>query len=139
MRNWFRRIQPTVHQLVLAGTLACLMLGSHEPALLAADTAKFTVFIHGGGAPNEEVVKRLAAAVASKGYNIRGLDKEQDTIGGPGIDYFYDEDKAAAEDIAQIINKELAANDLSANVNSRKQGVKNPPGYIGVWLFPVKK
>jgi len=124
---------------VRAGTLACLILGWHEQALLAADTAKFTVFIHEGGTPNAEVVKRLAAALASKGYNIRGFDEEQDTIGGPGVDYFYDEDKAAAEDIAQIINKELTTNGLSANVNPRKQGVKNPPGYIGVWLFPVKK
>jgi hypothetical protein len=98
----------------------------------------FTVFIHAGAKspPAADVIKQITIYLARKGYSVRAPDNEQDVVGGPGVDYFSTEDAAAAKDVADIVNEAFNALKVDGpKLAPRLQRVRNPPGYIGVWLF----
>ena len=95
----------------------------------------YIVFIHSGGwRPGEgdpTTVKRVALALAQRGYLVRPPDAKRDEVGGAGVDYFDASDKDIAQDIANVVNGVLG----DAKVHPRLQRIKNPTGYIGVWLY----
>jgi len=113
----------------------------------AGDNSRFIVFIHAGGQPKkkdagaqqavpDEVIKQIAIALARKGYSVRPWDRQQDK---PGVAYFWDQDAEAASDVAATVNEALTplltADDNATKLKERLQRIKNPQGYLGVWLF----
>src|SRR5271167_2984982 len=100
-----------------------------------ANASSFVLFIHAGARnnPDQDLVKKIAVALATRGYNVHSPDNERDEIGGPGVDYFSDEDLPAAQDIATVISDMLPQG--SKRLMPRRQRGKSQPGYIGVWLF----
>lgn len=103
------------------------------------DRSLYTLFVH-DGAPDDMTARPnaslLVQALREQGWVVRGVDNQKDTYGS-GIDYFRPQDKAAAEGIATSVNKWLRENgkaDLAA-VKPRLQSTRNPPGYIGVWIY----
>jgi hypothetical protein len=100
----------------------------------SADNSRFVLFVHGGDGKTkskETAVTDVAVALAKNGYSVRKPDNQGDTVGGPGVDYFDDNDLAAAQDVAKIANSILG----SGSLKPRRQRVKNPLGYLGVWLY----
>jgi hypothetical protein len=94
----------------------------------------YSVFIHsGGGKPGETDVNAVLSALAQRGYLVRPPDGQRDAVGGAGVDYFVESDKDVAQDIANVVNN-LIYEGL-AKVHPRFQRIRNPPGYIGVWLY----
>jgi tetratricopeptide (TPR) repeat protein len=106
-------------------------LTAAAPTARAPDNGRFTLFIHGGGeaADTIDVVER---SLQQKGYAVRAPDDQRDAVGGPGVDYFSDGDKAAAQEVAVAINALLPSG--HPPLKPRRQKVKNPAGYLGVWL-----
>jgi len=129
--------------LVLAlGMPASLYAQGVQPRAVPSGETKFVLFIHTGGSPagiDEGKIKQIMGALAQKGYLVRAPDKEQDERGGPGVDYFADSARAAAQDVANTVN--LTFEKLGIPVDEKKklkprlQRVKNPAAYLGVWLF----
>jgi hypothetical protein len=110
------------------------------------DPTRSVVFIHAGskGAkPPDHIVDTIANDLAKLGYIVRAPDQEQDVVGGQGVDYFSEQDLAFAQHVASIVNAELKASFEKAKLPEppalapRKQSVKNPAGYLGVWLFAL--
>jgi hypothetical protein len=103
------------------------------------DRSLYTLFIHYGapddmtGLPN---ISSLVQALREQGWVVRGADNQKDASGS-GIDYFRPQDKAAAEAIATSVNKWLGDSSKPglSTVKPRLQSTRNPPGYIGVWIF----
>jgi hypothetical protein len=98
------------------------------------------VFIHSGPKqPDDPVVKRLAVTLAKQGYSVREPESDQDKVGGPGVDYFADQARGKAQDVADKVNEFLAQNgqpvDPAKKLQPRRQSGKSPPNYLGVWLF----
>ena len=104
---------------------------------MAAGTP-YVVFIHSGPKQSDDpVVKRLAVMLARQGYSVREPEEDQDKVGGPGVDYFGDQAKAKAQELADAVNGYLGplGQDASKKLQPRKQAAKNPPNYLGVWLY----
>jgi hypothetical protein len=98
----------------------------------------YVVFIHSGPKqPDDPVVKRLAVMLAKQGYSVREPQNDQDKVGGPGVDYFADQAKAKAQDVADAVNGYLGplGQDASKKLQPRRQSGKNPSNYLGVWLY----
>jgi hypothetical protein len=100
------------------------------------DAQRFVLFIHAG--PNldsqRDLVKKIAIQLARRGYLVRPPDNDRDVVGGPGVDYFLDADRAAADDIAAVVNS-LLPQGAGRGLQPRPQKINNPRGYIGIWLF----
>jgi hypothetical protein len=92
---------------------------------------KYAVFIHASPAQSR-LAGSVKQALSAKGYIVRGIDDDQDLMGGPAVDYFREEDRTGAADVAEITNK-LLPKEL-AKLEPRRQRVSNPPGFIGLWL-----
>jgi hypothetical protein len=106
------------------------------------DNSKFVVFIHGGsatGTVDDRTLKEIAVSLLGKRYVVRAPDAERDEVGGPGVDYFSDYARDAAQDVADTVNTKLRELKLLTDdgkaLKPRLQRLKNPPGYLGVWLF----
>lgn len=130
----------------------CLIVVFLAPGLLFAqpqqtqlptrDNSQFVVFLHGGGYDttkfDDKGLRQIGAILVKKGYVVRAPDMDRDQVGGPGVDYFSDEALTAAQDVANTVNAELKNRKLlndGKELKARRQNVKNPPGYLGVWLF----
>lgn len=100
---------------------------------------QYVVFLHAGPNLSNPKIKQVAGALFEKGYLVRAPDNEQDTVGGAGVDYFDESAKTAADEISTLMNTTLKRLELKTGADqelrSRFQRVKNPPTYIGVWLF----
>src|SRR5262249_37266059 len=95
--------------------------------------SRYIVFIHYGGGTLDQA-QRVAIDLVKRGYVVRKPDSQRDTVGGPGIDYFSAQDAAPAAEVATIVNGLLGSSE-DKKLKPRLQRIKNPPGYIGVWLF----
>lgn len=122
-----------------------LILALCVPSALLAQSqggspnSRFVIFIHAGGAEiSDDQVKDIAVTLVRKQYTVRVPDRDQDKS-GPGVDYFDDNAKAAAEDVANTVNDVLKGlkllTDEKRALKPRRQSLRNPPGYLGVWLF----
>jgi hypothetical protein len=127
----------------IAYSLALLIFGLLPSQIFAQqreiDNSQFVVFVHAGPKLSDPKIKQVTGALFAKGYLVRAPDNEQDKDGGAGVDYF---DKAAektATEIAALVNERLTTLNLrgpdDVALVLRLQRVKNPPTYIGVWLF----
>jgi hypothetical protein len=108
------------------------------PALSTANPFKYVVFIHcGPRKADDPAITDLVVLLARKGYSVREPESDQDLGGGPGVDYFDDQSRERAEEIASIVNDYLAklTPKPTRRLVARKQTVKNSPTYLGVWLF----
>lgn len=103
----------------------------------AIDRSKFIVFIHAGPKLTDPVVRRIAGALYTKGFVVRSPDNDQDETGGPGVDYFADTAKDAAQDVAEAVNMLMAKPEgaPTKKLAPRRQNTKTPANYLGVWLF----
>jgi hypothetical protein len=104
------------------------------------DNSQYILFIHTGPQlQGDSKMKQIAVALVRKGYSVRATDSQKDEAGGRGVDYFYEQDLKAAQDVADTVNDALArlgfSVDGSNRLKPRLQRVKNPRGYLGVWLF----
>ena len=127
------------------------------------NNSRFVIFIHAGGIPDDvkksddekkpgsagrisedERVREIAIALIRKQYTVRVPDRDQDKVGGPGVDYFDDGARLAAEDVANTVNAVLRNLNLLTSekekdekkvLKPRRQYLKSPPNYLGVWLF----
>jgi hypothetical protein len=102
-----------------------------------ADNSRYILFLHAGAPPDVHDANAHLLAVLNglrkAGYLVRKPDSDRDDVGGPGVDYFDDNDLAAAQAVADIVN--AAMPDSPKKIAPRRQRVKNPPYYLGVWLF----
>ena len=80
-------------------------------------------------------MRQIAGKLAYEGYRVRGINNQEDTIGGPAIDYFDEQSVEAAQIVAGIVNDALKKGGQRGDLKPRRQRVKNPQGFIGVWLF----
>jgi hypothetical protein len=94
---------------------------------------RYILFIHSGGGKSGDDLTRVVSALAQRGYLVRPPDSQRDDVGGAGIDYFAESDKGVAQDIADVVNDLLYKGE--AKVHPRLQRIRNPTGYIGVWLY----
>ena len=99
----------------------------------------YVVFIHCGPKnADDPVVKQIAIMLAKQGYSVREPEDYRDVVGGPGVDYFDDQAKAKAEEIAKVVNDYLAGvmPPVPRKLTARRQTVKSSSStYLGVWLF----
>jgi hypothetical protein len=98
--------------------------------------SRYILFIHTGGAPeNSDVglIPEILSVLLRNGYSVRKPDDQRDEVGGPGVDYFDEKDQDKAKELANLVNSVLPAS--LKRLDARRQRVKNPPGYFGVWLF----
>jgi hypothetical protein len=126
--------------LTLLLCLPSLALAQAPPGPPGAADTPYVLFIHSGPKPADDIiVKRLAVTLAKQGYSVREPEDDQDKVGGPGVDYFADQAKAKAQDVADKVNEFLAQNgqpaDAAKKLQPRRQSGKSPPNYLGVWLF----
>jgi hypothetical protein len=120
--------------LVLVALLPAMPLAALAQQQVPVDNSHYIIFIHSGGRPDTDpLVQGVLRALLSKGYSVRKPDNQRDEVGGPGVDYFADEEAGKAQEVADIVN--TALNLPTRLLQARRQRVKNPPGYLGVWLF----
>jgi hypothetical protein len=135
---------------IIALTVTSLVVRSAEADGLPptpAEANHSVVFIHSGcKGVDQKIVDGIADKVANDlarlGYLVRSPDKEQDVVGGQGVDYFFDTDLAVAQHVAAVANVEMKAANLDPSppdLGPRRQAVRNHRGYLGVWLCPVPK
>src|SRR4051794_2355374 len=108
------------------------------PALSTGNPFKYVIFIHCGPRKAEDpAITELVVLLAKQGYSVREPESDQDLGGGPGVDYFDDQSRERAEEIATTVNEYLAklTPKPTGKLVARKQNVKNSPTYLGVWLF----
>lgn len=105
-----------------SGTVA----GSHRNGL--SPNSRYIVFLHDPGG-SQDTTSRLVTALKEKGYPVRSGDHDLDVEGGPGVVYFYEQDKSAAVNVAELVNSVV-----SKRLQPRFQTGKNLPGSLGVWL-----
>src|SRR3954447_13414689 len=119
---------------------AMLLILVFLPALAQAQSAPgpggmpYVVFMHSGPKQSDDpVVKKLAVMLARQGYSVREPEEDQDKVGGPGVDYFGDQAKAKAQELADTINGYLGplGQDPAKKLQPRKQSGKSPPNYLG--------
>ncbi len=119
--------------------LPSLALAQAPPAPPGAADTPYVLFIHSGPKSADDViVKRLAVTLAKQGYSVREPENDQDKVGGPGVDYFADQAKGKAQDVADKVNEFLAQNggvDPAKKLQPRRQSGKSPPNYLGIWLY----
>jgi hypothetical protein len=99
------------------------------------NASHYTLFIHSGGGSLKEDAKLMAvmkvvSALAQRGYLVRPWDNYADNT---VVDYFAESDKDIAQDVADVVNDVLYKSEPT--VKPRYQPIRNPTGYIGVWLF----
>jgi hypothetical protein len=116
----------------LLAALAATAAAAGEP-----DNSIYILFIHAGAPPDvhdadARVLEVLKGLVKAR-YSVRKPEADRDVIGGPGVDYFNDNDLATAQAVADIMN--AAMPDRPKKIAPRRQYVNNPPHYLGVWLF----
>ncbi len=100
----------------------------------------YVLFIHAGPKkPDDAGVKDLALRLLKRGYVVRQPAFDQDVVGGPGVDYFTDQARSKAQEVADIVNDFLTDTGTppsdARKLKPRLQNVKNPPTYLGVWLY----
>jgi hypothetical protein len=113
---------------------------SQSPVQAATSGARYVVFVHAGPNQNDSRIKQVSGALFAKGYLVKSPDGDQDMASGAGVDYFDPSAKDEAAKIATLMNERLASLKLKGpddlELKPRFQGnTKNPPTYIGVWLF----
>lgn len=141
MESRMRRLLPLL--LSLLALMLCVVATPLQ-AQQKVDSSKFVIFIHAGPhlKNGEAAVKQIAGALYNKGYVVRSPDNDQDEAGGPGVDYFDDNARAAAQDVADTVNELMArlttlpkTGFAGKKLMPRRQKTKAPPNYLGVWLF----
>src|SRR3954463_9954103 len=123
----------TILLCVPALTQACAQAG---PPMTAG--TPYVLFIHTGPKQADDpVIMRLAVMLAKQGYSVREPENDQDKAGGPGVDYFADQAKAKAQELADAVNGYLGliGKDASKKLQPRRQSGKTPPNYLGIWLY----
>jgi hypothetical protein len=95
--------------------------------------SRFQIFIHLGEINQRPVPsqREIRQALSSQGFQITGFDNASDVY-GPGVDYFYDGDRAVAEEVTKIINSLLPKEATQLKV--RKQTGSQREGVLGVWF-----
>ena len=85
--------------------LPSLALAQAPPGPPAAAQTPYVLFIHSGpkGA-DDPAVKKIAVQLAKAGYSVREPENDQDKVGGPGVDYFADQAKGKAQEVADAVN-----------------------------------
>ena len=126
--------------LIILLCLPSLAPAQAPPGPPGAASGPYVLFIHSGPKSADDVlVKRLAVMLAKQGYSVREPENDQDKVGGPGVDYFADQARGKAQDVADKVNEFLAQYgqpvDPAKKLQPRKQSGKSPPNYLGVWLF----
>jgi len=130
----------TAIKYALLAVLLCLPSLAQSQALPQQSGSPFAyvLFIHcGPKKADDPIVKQLAILLAKRGYSVREPAPDQDLGGGPGVDYFDDQAKPKADEIAKVVNDYLAglSPPVTKKLTARRQSVKNSPTYLGVWLF----
>ncbi|HVO89832.1 MAG TPA: hypothetical protein VMV45_14925 [Casimicrobiaceae bacterium] len=113
--------------------LALCVLAPAAAQAQATPNSRYIVFIHSGGG-SAQAAQKVAVELARRGYVVRKPDNQRDTVGGPGVDYFSTQDAAGAAEVANIVSGALSLPE-GGKLKPRLQRIKNPPGYLGVWLF----
>jgi hypothetical protein len=128
MAFWYRTL---VMIFLLTTPLAASALG-----VPPQDARRFVLFLHAGSTKpvDRVVIKKIAVALAVRGYFVREPDDRRNEEGGPGVYFFDEQDLQAARDIAEVVNSEIPAGGkrLSANKSEYPESRR---GYIHVWLF----
>jgi hypothetical protein len=106
--------------------------GGTKSGSAVKDNARYVIFLHAGGGA-KEAAEKLKEALTTRGFTIGGVDDKQDLVGGAGVDYFSEQDRVAAGDVADSANAALPP--AQAHVMPRFQKIQNPLGFLGVWLY----
>lgn len=106
-------------------------VGGTQSLATNRNITRYTIFLHSGGG-SRELAEKVSKALQAQGYSVRGIDDDQEAAAGASVDYFSDQDKPGAADVAEIANKNLASG--ATLLKPRLQNTTNPSGYLGVWL-----
>lgn len=95
--------------------------------------SRYRVFLHFGNSElGLDLESKIKSGLADRGFIIVGTDRKDDRVGGAGIDYFYDDDCAGADQLRKVLTAVLPQGSTLPPL--RKQSVLNQPGTLGVWL-----
>jgi hypothetical protein len=131
-------LRPTVFGIFLGASLLWTAPVLPQSNSLKPGSSEVVVFIHcGPRQPDDLIVRKIAITLLQQGYLVREPEPDQDTVGGPGVDYFDPQAAPIAASIADTVNKVLVSQQLTTprNLVPRLQRTNNPKFYFGVWLF----
>jgi hypothetical protein len=104
--------------------------------------SEFVVFIHAGPrSANDPIILQIAGYLSRMGFIVRAPDFERDTFAGPHVEYSSESASSVAQQVADLLTKmKQAISGLSPDERrplrvQQQLNTKNPPGYLGVWLF----
>ena len=122
---------------LLAVVVGCWPALSPSQTLVPKYGKETVVFIHSGPRPpNDPVVRAVAVALLQQGFLVREPEPDQDSVGGPGVDFFDPMAVDTARQIASAVNQVLGKEAPSAKpLAARLQKASTPSFYFGVWLF----
>ena len=108
--------------------------------LYSKASSKVTVFIQFSGGLREQA-ETLSSYLKSKGYYVPGEERERAAAGKHEVRYFHPEDKTAAENLIDEINRELFRLDYLSKKSKVKtkslvkySGTKPKQGVLELWL-----
>lgn len=108
-----------------------------DPSAPVADT----VFFQFAGV-SRDTVQRISGLLAAKGYDMPGEERSPVAQGLHEVRYFFAEDARKAEQLAQDVNRILAAEGYIAEVTAENftsfPGKKPRGGILELWLEPVR-
>lgn len=122
---------------LLVGVFACWAASAQSQALVPKYGKETVVFIHSGPRqPNDPVVRAVAVALLQQGFLVREPVADQDSVNGPGVDFFDPTAVDTARQIANTVNQVLGKEAPTAKqLAARPQKASTPAFYFGVWLF----
>lgn len=130
---------------VVTRTITALLFGLLWSALAYAQSkpptapqGPYVLFIHSGPKKAADpVVKGLAVVLVRQGYLVREPVEDRDNVGGPGVDYFAEESRGKAQDVADAVNDYLGSvgQEPGMKLQPRKQRLPSPSQQLGVWLY----
>jgi hypothetical protein len=107
---------------------------------LAQSRSKTTVFIQYSGGSSEQAAE-IAGALRSGGFNVPAIDQDRNASRQHQVRYFHQDDKAAANRLAEQVNnilKEMNLWQQDRPVTSESfvayKGLKPRPGVVELWL-----
>jgi hypothetical protein len=98
------------------------------------ENGRFRIFLHLGKSGSRSISSEadIKKTLSSMGFRVVGTDTKVHPE--PGVDYFYDSDKAGAEQVASMLNEIRDPNDKPVIVRNPQSANDHPLGTLGVWF-----
>jgi len=103
--------------------------------LYSTEYNRFQLFLHLGSSIKSPVLSEdtVRQTLELKGFHVVGVDYKIDEY-GPGVDYFFKNDKKGAEQVAKVINELLPEGTKFMNARKQRGNSKTKEGTLGIWF-----